>query len=196
MVARACARVRVQRNNFFVEKNPTIVTFPLKNLEMKPCARAAVGCSHRTATDSLVASADVDPASLAAPAVPAIPTSDAVAAMGVAELKALCARARLGVEVRARLPGWRPPWHGVIGRAGHRGAGRAARSGCRRRETAGGAAAARAALHQVRPHRERGSRLPGRRRRRWRRGFPGPEGRRAPGPAGHRCLPMPRPQQG
>ena len=28
---------RFSKNNFFVEKNPTIVSFPLNNLDMAPC---------------------------------------------------------------------------------------------------------------------------------------------------------------
>lgn len=28
---------RFTKNNFFVEKNPTIVSFPLNNLDLKPC---------------------------------------------------------------------------------------------------------------------------------------------------------------
>lgn len=30
---------RFSKNNFFIEKNPTIVTFPVKNLDLRECER-------------------------------------------------------------------------------------------------------------------------------------------------------------
>lgn len=36
---------RFTKNNFFVEKNPTIVNFPVKNLEMKDCELAMFALS-------------------------------------------------------------------------------------------------------------------------------------------------------
>lgn len=41
-----CHLKRFTKNTWFVEKNPTIVTFPVKNLEMKDCTcgRWCCGC--------------------------------------------------------------------------------------------------------------------------------------------------------
>ena len=33
---------RFSKNNFFIEKNPTIVTFPVKNLDLRECETASV----------------------------------------------------------------------------------------------------------------------------------------------------------
>lgn len=59
--------VRFKKNNFYVEKNPSIVTFPIKNLEMKPYIDSADG-SVRSAPSAL--------------------SSDEIESMGVSELRA------------------------------------------------------------------------------------------------------------
>jgi U4/U6.U5 tri-snRNP-associated protein 2 len=64
---------RYTKNNFFTEKNPTIVTFPVKNLEM---------------SEYLTEDADQAP----------LPSADAVPAMSVAQLKSLAARVGLPVK--------------------------------------------------------------------------------------------------
>lgn len=70
---------RFGKNAFFTEKNPSIVTFPLKNLELRPYAAAAVAAA--------AAAAAVDPVTgKPLPAVEDLP------ALPVAELKALVRR--------------------------------------------------------------------------------------------------------
>src|SRR5690349_8042816 len=38
---------RFTKNNWFVEKNPTVVTFPLKNLDFKECILDLIMCTSR-----------------------------------------------------------------------------------------------------------------------------------------------------
>jgi U4/U6.U5 tri-snRNP-associated protein 2 len=68
---------RFGRNAFFHEKNPSIVTFPLKNLEMRPYAAAALAAAA-TATDPATGKP--------------LPAVEDLPALPVAELKALVRR--------------------------------------------------------------------------------------------------------
>ncbi len=75
----------------FTEKNQTLVNFPLKSLDMKPCAlrtftpspRATDACTHTRAAADLT--------------LPSAPSEEALLKMTTAEVKALCAEH--GVEV-------------------------------------------------------------------------------------------------
>lgn len=69
---------RFTSNNWYVEKNPTIVNFPLHNLELKDYVKPRLGEGSAAG-----------------------PSPEAVPAMGVSELKKLCAELR--VEVRGAV---------------------------------------------------------------------------------------------
>ena len=81
---------RFMKNNWFVEKNPTIVTFPVKNLEMKdckwlPCSGLFVfekgRCSNWCVADGIV--------DFFGKAGASYPSEEAIRKMGVRELVAL-----------------------------------------------------------------------------------------------------------
>jgi hypothetical protein len=81
---------RFSRNAYSTEKNPTIVTFPTRNLELRPYVAREAAADAAATSQAVLARCS---------AGPAWPSPDAVAALSVANLKALLARA--GVPLRA-----------------------------------------------------------------------------------------------